>query len=373
MKIIVATDSFKGSLSAEKACDIIAKVLAGHDGNAEIITRPMADGGEGTADAMIASCEAEWVTATVMGPLPDMEVRAGFAWLPDSKTALVEMAKASGIILLKQKQLDPLRTTTYGTGQLIVKALEKRPEEILLAIGGSATVDAGIGAAMAMGWQFLDEQGEPVTTGGAAIEKIADIIPPEHKITADVKVLSDVDNPLYGPNGAAEIFGPQKGADPETVKRLDKAIEKMARLVKEKLNIDIADIPGAGAAGGLGAGGVAFMNAEIVSGIEEIIKTAGLRADLQKADWVITGEGRFDGQSLRGKVVSGVLKCAQQTGAKTAVIAGEVLIEEPEYKKIGIADAIGLKKDGMTTAYAIENCENLLEKTAREFIKRNLR
>jgi glycerate kinase len=297
-----------------------------------------------------------------------MKVEAGFAWLEKKHAALIEMASASGITLLTNEQLNPMKTTTYGTGQLIKAAIAKQPDEILLAIGGSATIDMGVGAAMALGWQFLDSKNQPIGLGGEYLEKIEKIIPPADTLRCRIKVLSDVSNPLYGPNGAAEIFGPQKGANPRTVKRLDTAIKRLAEMVKKQLGIEIADIPGAGAAGGLGAGTIAFMNAEIVSGIETIINITNLKEELSNADWIITGEGRFDSQSLNGKVISGIIKAAKQTNTKIAVIAGDVKLNKSEYENFGISAAVSLKKNDMTTEYAMRNCEKLLKKAAYEFI-----
>jgi len=375
MKIIVAADSFKGSLSAQRACNIIADTLTEQLPNAHIIVKPMADGGEGTAKAMIAACDGKWVSQKVMGPLPDMQVDAGFAWFDNSRTALVEMACASGITLLSNDQLDPVRTTTYGTGQLIKTAIEKQPREILLAIGGSATVDMGIGAAMALGWKFLDNKKRPVGLGGGELEKIENIISPTEKFHGKIKVLSDVDNPLYGPNGAAEVFAPQKGADVKMVKKLDLAIRQLSDLVKAQLGIDVSNIPGAGAAGGLGAGAIAFMNAEMVSGIETIIDVSNLKEDMENADWIITGEGKFDSQSLQGKVISGIIRSVRQTNADTkiVIIAGDVRLNKSEYGNLGIVDAIGLKNKEMTTEYAIRNCEKLLTHASHEFVKKYLK
>lgn len=369
MKIIVATDSFKGSLTAEKACGIIAETISEHLPDAQIIVKPMADGGEGTAKAMIAACNGKWMPQKAMGPLPEMEVEAGFAWFEDTKTALIEMACASGIELLEKQQLNPLKTTTYGTGQLIKSALEKEPKEIFLAIGGSATVDAGVGAAMALDWTFVDDKNESIGLGGGEIKKINYIIAPADKINCKIKVLSDVDNPLYGPNGAAQVFGPQKGAYPEMVNELDSAIKQLSDLIKKQFCIDVCEIPGAGAAGGLGAGAVAFMGAEIVSGIDTIMEVSNLKNDLQNADWIITGEGKFDSQSLNGKVIAGITKISQQTNTKVAVIAGDVRLNKSEYQKIRIAKAFSLRKEGMTAGYAIQHCKELLRQTSCKFVE----
>jgi len=373
MKIIVATDSFKGSLSAEKVCEIIADTIAEDIPEAQVAVKPMADGGEGTTQAIITACGGQWVSEKVMGPLPDMEVEAGFAWFENTQTALVEMAYASGIELLEKQQLDPFKTTTYGTGQLIKFAAKKQPNEILLAIGGSATVDMGVGLAMAIGWKFLDENGRKIGLGGGNIEKIKTIKRPPEKLGCKVKILSDVDNPLYGTSGAAVVYGPQKGANPEMVKQLDSAMKRLSGVIATTLGIDVSNIPGAGAAGGLGAGAVAFMDAKIVSGIEAIIAAIGLKRDLQDADWVITGEGRFDSQSLQGKVVSGIVKAAKQTNTKVAVIAGDIQLNSVDYEKFGITDAVALKDTDMTIEYAMKNVEKLLKNKTRNFIQKQIK
>ncbi len=372
MKIIVAADSFKGSLSAKEVCGVIAETISKNRPDVRVMARPMADGGEGTADAMIAACGGRWITESVMGPLEDMEVEAGFAWFADSRIVLVEMARASGIALLGGLGLDPMKTTTCGTGQLIKSAIARQPKEILLAIGGSATIDAGVGAAMALGWQFHDGRGESVGLGGGEIERIRDIIAPPEKITCKVKVLSDVDNPLYGPNGAAEIFGPQKGATPEMVKILDRSIRQFSDLIRSKLGIDVSSLPGAGAAGGLGAGAVAFMNADIVSGIDVIMEVVNIEEDLRDADWIITGEGRLDNQSFQGKVISGITRLAKKTNTNVAVIAGDIQLAPSSYGGYGIADAIALKQKNMTTEYAMRNCRPLLKRACETFISRHI-
>jgi glycerate kinase len=371
MKIIVATDSFKGSLSAQRACGIIADTISEKCPDAQVVIKPMADGGEGTAEIMINNCAGQWIPEKVMGPLPNMEVEAGFVWMEKSQIALVEMASASGITLLSNDLLNPMKTTTYGTGQLLKHAIERHPKEILLSIGGSATVDAGVGAAMALGWKFLDGQGQSIGLGGGEIKNIKDIVPPD-KNDVKVKVLCDVDNPLYGQNGAAEIFGPQKGANPEMVKILDSAIKQFSDLIKSKLSIDVSNLPGAGAAGGLGAGAVAFMNADIVSGIDTIMNVVNLQDDLQNADWIITGEGKFDSQSLNGKVISGITKLAKKTNTKVMVIAGDVSLDKSVYRSFGITDAIGLKEKNMTTEYAILNCERLLKNASIKFAEKHI-
>jgi len=422
MKIVVAMDSFKGSLTAVRACDIAAEAIRSAVPDATVVTRPMADGGEGTAVTLMAATGGEWVPVRTMGPLPEMQVEAGFAWLPATRTAVVEMAVASGLPLLRPEQYNPLKTTTYGTGQLIKAAIEHGAEQILLAVGGSATVDGGVGAAMALGWRFLDAAGREIGLGGGALLEIDQIIPPrgegvpplrreailasspesptnlsppqrlseagvdpqnEQRATSDerrldrrrpaaVKVLCDVDNPLCGEHGAARVYGPQKGATPRTVETLDAGLAHLAALVKEQLGLNIKDLPGAGAAGGLAAGAVVFLDARLVSGVDEVITQNGLRQELADADWVITGEGKFDHQSLRGKVVSGVARAAREAGAKAAVIAGQVLLPPQVYRQAGIEVALPCKTESMTLDHAIAHSEAILARTVRKLAEARL-
>jgi len=371
MKVIIATDSFKGTLTAYEACEIIANGISESAPAAQLVIKPMADGGEGTARAMIQAANGRWVRQTVMGPLPQMQAEAGFAWFDDDKTTLVEMASASGLELLSAEQMNPLSTTTYGTGQLIKAALKYGARKILLAVGDSATVDGGLGAAMALGWKFLDHSNNPVPLGGAGLEKITKIVRPEKLSLVPVEVLCDVDNPLCGEHGAAKVYAPQKGATPEMVEQLEKGLAHLADLVRKQLQRDI-DVPGAGAAGGLTAGAIAFMNAAVVSGIETVMARSNLRAELESADWVITGEGSFDRQSLYGKVVSGILKMALQSHTRLAVLAGQVNMPQQEYQKIGIATAISCREDNMSLDYALENSRALLYSVAQRFAKQYL-
>jgi len=372
MKIVVAMDSFKGSLSAVRACEIAADSIGSAAPNAETVIKPMADGGEGTARAMIVAGDGEWVERWVTGPLPDMRVGAGFAWFGREGVAVIEMAAASGVELLSAEQRNPLLTTTYGTGQLIAAAIEHGAKRLLLAVGGSATVDGGVGAAAAMGWKFFDKEGQEVGLGGGQVLRIDKILAPSEPIGVATEVLCDVDNPLTGEHGAAKVYGPQKGATEEMVKVLEAGLAHLAELVDKQLGRRVDNIPGAGAAGGLGAGAAAFMNGRLVSGIETVMAQSGLHEALIDADWVITGEGRFDGQSLRGKVVSGVARAAKLTSTKVAVLAGRVVLSPEEYRSIGVIDALACADDRMDLEYAMQNSEKLLAGAAKEFVLRHL-
>jgi glycerate kinase len=337
-----------------------------------LVIKPMADGGEGTARAMIKAANGQWIRQTVMGPLPDIQVEAGFAWFDDSKTSLVEMASASGLELLSKEQMMPLKTTTYGTGQLIKAALEYDACKIMLAVGGSATVDGGVGAATALGWKFLDDEGNAVAPGGAGLERIVKIVKPENLSIPPVEVLCDVDNLLCGEHGAARVYAGQKGADPRMIEQLEKGLMHLAFLVRKHLQLDINDIPGAGAAGGLAAGALAFMNGALVSGIETVMTVSNLEAELESADWIITGEGSFDQQSLRGKVVSGISRMALESHTPLAVLAGQVTVSKQEYQKLGIITAIGCRTNDMSLEYAMKNCRSLLHYATQQFAKEHL-
>ena len=391
MKIVVALDKFKGSLTAPAACEIVRRALLTVHPGAQIIVKPMADGGDGTADALHAALGGEWISQTVTGPLPttgratlrrgqrlktdatervppeESAVTARYLWLADSRRAFIEMAQASGLVLLQPAQRNPLLTTTYGTGELIADAIRRGADRIWLAIGGSATTDGGIGAAAALGWQFRDAQGQPVAPVGGELTRIVSILPTpatNYQPPITVEVLCDVDNPLCGEHGAARVFGPQKGATPAMVEQLDNGLRHLAGIVKAQLGKDILDLPGAGAAGGLGGGAVAFLNARLVPGIETVMTASRLAEDLAGADWVITGEGQFDEQSLRGKVVAGVTTLAQKHGVKVAVLAGRVKLNESDWRRAGISSAHAIAPAAMRTAEAMQRAAELLAQAA---------
>ncbi|MBM3859941.1 MAG: glycerate kinase [Verrucomicrobia bacterium] len=368
MKIVVALDKFKGSLTAPDACEIVRRELLRIYPGAHIVIKPMADGGDGTADALHAALGGEWITKQVTGPLPNIPRTARYLWLAKDRQAFIEMAQASGLLLVPPAQHNPLLTTTYGTGELLADAIQRGAQRLWLTVGGSATTDGGIGAATALGWQFLDAAGKPVQPIGGELQKITTLHASRFTFPA-IEVLCDVDNPLCGEHGAARVFGPQKGATPAMVEQLDAGLRHLATLVKTQLGKDILNVPGAGAAGGLAAGAIAFLNARLVPGIETVMRASRLAEELADADWVITGEGRFDAQSLRGKVVSGVTSLAQRTGTKVAVIAGSVELTEAEWKNAGVATALAIKPATMSTAEAMRRAEELLATAARELFQ----
>lgn len=366
MKILVALDSFKGSLDARTACEAVAAGLREAGGGLSLALKPLADGGEGTADILLLACDGEWRYETVTGPLPHMPVDAGYTVLKQPAVVVVEMAAASGLTLLDPRQRQPLKTTTFGTGQLL-KAAFQAGKPVWLAAGGSATVDGGVGAAMALGWHFLDRNGRSIHFGGGELERLSEIVPPLHRTWPGIEVLSDVTNPLCGARGAARIFGPQKGASPEAVDKLERGLRHLAEVIRRDLGIDVLHLPGGGAAGGLAAGAVAFFNATIRPGIDTIMHAIRLDEAIAQADWVITGEGSFDGQSLHGKVVSGVIAAARKAGARVAVIAGRIGLEPRAWQAAGISAALPLMTGNMSARHAITHARELLQARARDF------
>jgi glycerate kinase len=324
MKIVVATDSFKGSLRSHEAGSIISDALRGNLADAEIIVIPVADGGEGTTDAVVQATGGELSPVEVTGPFGD-RVTAHYGLLPDGETAVMEMASASGIELVKSDRLDPMMATTYGTGELMRAEMEAGVRRIILGIGGSATVDGGTGMAQALGYRLLDAEGNECGRGGRALGSIA-TIESDGVFAAlrecTIRVACDVTNPLLGERGAARIFGPQKGATPEMVGLLEEGLANLAEVwIREGL-LDGVDRPGDGAAGGLGAGLRAFCNAEMASGADLVAEITGFDEAIRDADLLVTGEGRTDEQTAGGKLCAVLAAKAKAAGAKTILISG---------------------------------------------------
>jgi glycerate kinase len=324
MKIVVATDSFKGSMRSDEAGSIIADALRESLQNAEITMIPVADGGEGTTDAVVRATGGELKPVQVTGPLGD-RVTAHYGVLPDGETAVMEMASASGIELVPTDQLDPMKASTYGTGELVRAAIEAGVREIILGIGGSATVDGGTGMAQALGYRLLDADGNECGRGGEALETIAridgeEILPALRD--SRIRVASDVSNPLLGEQGTARIFGPQKGATPEMIELLEKGLAGLARVWIDQRFLDDVERPGDGAAGGLGAGLRAFCNAEMSSGANLVADIIGFDREVQNAHLLVTGEGRTDEQTAGGKLCAVLAAKAKAAGASTILISG---------------------------------------------------
>jgi glycerate kinase len=330
MRVLVAPDKFRGTLTAAQAARAVETGWRRVRPEDELILVPMADGGEGTLETLVEGMGGTTRDAEVAGPL-GAPVRAVFGLVPTSggPVAIVEMARASGLALLDEGRRAPLRTTTRGTGELIGLALDHDPVRVLLCIGGSATNDGGVGMAQALHGRFLDAGGRHLAPGGAALLDLDRIdLRPMIEIVGTVGfvVASDVDNPLCGPSGASVVYGPQKGASPADVLLLDRALGHLAAVTARDLGIDLRNEPGAGAAGGLGFGSMAFLGARLRRGVEVVMDAVGLPERILQADLVITGEGTLDAQSLQGKVVAGVLRVAAEAGVDAAVVCGRAEI-----------------------------------------------
>ncbi|MFT0475696.1 glycerate kinase [Pseudomonas antarctica] len=371
MKIIIAPDSFKDSLSAAGVAQAIAEGLAQVWPDAQLVQCPMADGGEGTVNSVLAACNGELLDQTVQGPLGD-KVQARWGWLADSHTAIIEMAEASGLQLVRPGQRDACSSSTYGTGELIRAALDAGAQRIILAIGGSATNDGGAGAMQALGVQLFDAQGQVLAPGGLALAGLAsmslDQLDPR---LAHVRfdIAADVNNPLCGSHGASAIFGPQKGANPQQVQQLDAALGHFADHCANVLPKDVRDEPGSGAAGGLGFAAKAFFGAQFRAGVDVVAELVGLAAAMRGADLVITGEGRFDAQTLRGKTPFGVARIAQQQGVPVIVIAGTLGEGYQQMYSHGVAAAFALPSGPMSLEQACSEAPRLLRERAADIAR----
>lgn len=323
MTVLIACDKFKGTLTAAQACEAVAEGLNTVWPEAEIIIRPMADGGEGTARVICAACGGEWLTETVTGPLGD-KVEAGWAWLEATRTAVIEMSEASGLRLLDATRRNPWRATTAGTGELMQAAIRKGARRVIVGIGGSATNDGGAGMAWAMGWRFLDTDGEGFFPLPANLTLLEHLIPPTGAELPEIIAACDVTNPLLGPEGATRVYGPQKGVRLERMPEFEASLAHLAAIVERDLHLDFAAAPGAGAAGGLGYGLMTFCRATMRPGFDLVAEVAGLEDAVREADLVITGEGSVDAQTLHGKGPAGVADMARRLGKPVVAVGGIV-------------------------------------------------
>lgn len=368
MRILIAPDSFKGSLSAADAAAAMARGVLAAFPEAEVVPVPMADGGEGTVDALVAGTGGRIVVQKVTGPL-GQPVQARFGLLGDGETAAIEMAAASGILLVPKHLRNPLVTTTYGTGELIRAALDMGVKRIVCGIGGSATNDGGAGMITALGARLLKADGTPIAFGGAALAELDRIdlseLDPRLK-QVELMVACDVDNPLCGPRGASAIYGPQKGATPEMVRQLDSALGHLAAIMQRDLGVQVREIPGAGAAGGLGGGLMGFLGARLRPGIEVVMEAVRIDELLPGTTLVVTGEGRTDGQTLAGKVPMGVARRAATHGVPAIVVSGAVTADADGLMEHNIASLLSICDGPITLDEAMARAADLLERaTAR--------
>lgn len=362
-KILIASDSFKGAASALEVCNTIENGIKQVCPEVETIKIPMADGGEGTVDSLIAATKGRLITKMVTGPLRE-KVKAKFGILGDNKTAVIEMAEASGLPLVPPEKRNPMETTTYGIGELIKCALKKGCKRFIIGIGGSATVDGGAGMAQALGVKLVDKRGKEIGFGGGCLSKLfkIDISSMDERIKAyDFEVACDVDNPLCGTNGAAYVYGPQKGATKTQVSALDRALSLFASIVYRDTGTKVDTLPGAGAAGGLGAGLVAFLGAHLKSGIELVINASGIEHYIQDVDLVITGEGKIDGQTIFGKTPIGIAKLAKKYGKPVIGICGIIGEGYEKTYKNGIDAIITEFNSSLTAQEQIDQCKRLIQ------------
>lgn len=371
MKIVIAMDSFKGSVSAQCAGEALERGMRRGAHTLEIVKLPVTDGGEGLLEVLHMAKGGEFHSLEVHGP-QGKPVQAKYLRLPDH-TAVIESAQACGLTLLEESERDPLGTSTYGVGELIRKALDDGCRKILIGLGGSATNDGGAGLAQALGVQLLDAQGRQLPPGGGALSHLKEIrcekLDPRLK-ECSIQAACDVTNVLSGPNGAAVVYGPQKGATPEQVEQLDQALGHYGSLILETLGLDMEACPGSGAAGGLGSGLLAFCGAELRSGIDIILDAVSFEDNLAGADLVVTGEGKIDGQTTQGKVVAGVARRAKAAGDIPVVaVVGNIGDDVREIFSQGIDAIVPISTGPMTLEESIQRAEELLEESGERLIR----
>ncbi|UBZ12319.1 glycerate kinase [Flagellimonas marinaquae] len=344
MKFILAPDKYKGSLTGRQFCETVAQGIYKVFPKSEILKMPLADGGDGTIDVVADYLKASKVSVKVKDPL-FREITTHYLLSEDGQTAFIEMSEASGYKLLQKTEMNCMHTTTLGTGEMILDALERGAQTILLGIGGSATNDGGMGMAKALGYSFLDAEGNELKPIGENLAKVKKIRQNNiHPKLAEIKiqVACDVNNPFYGENGAAKIYGAQKGASEEDIEFLDGGLKNFSKMLEASFDIDVQNIPGSGAAGGVGGGAVVFLNAELVSGVDLIMQLANFDEALQGADWVITGEGQLDGQTFSGKTISGVIRSAKKHKVPVAAFCGSVDVDINEMQEMGLDYAVSI-------------------------------
>ena len=365
MRIVVASDSFKGTLSSVEIARLVAEEAPGVIPGAEVDAVPMADGGEGTAGVLASACGGKIREVDALDPL-GRPVRASYALLGSGRAA-VEVAAASGLPLLAPEERHAGRTTSFGTGQLILDALDQGCDSITLALGGSATNDCGTGILRSLGARFLSVEGEELEGTGDELGRISriDLSGLDERVgRTEFHVMCDVDNPLTGPDGAAAVYGPQKGAGPKDVARLDAGMHRYAAVIRDQLGIDVENVPGSGAAGGIGACCVAFFGAPLVPGVERVASLVGLEGRLADADLCITGEGRLDAQSIRGKVVAGVARACARAGVPCVAITGSLDLGAPELPGLAAVVPTAVDPD-LGLAHSLEHAEELYRLAVR--------
>lgn len=371
MKIVLAPDKFKNSLTGIQFCDAVEVGIKRIIPHADIVKLPLADGGDGTIEVVNYYLKGEVINVEVNNPFFQL-IKASYLYAEISKTAFIEMAEASGVKLLEPEQLDCKNATTLGTGEMIVDAINKGATTIILGIGGSATNDCGIGMATALGYRFLDKNDEVVSPIGANLSKIVTIdVTRLNPKTGEVsfQVACDVTNPLYGKEGAAYVYGTQKGATDDDIKLLDKGLEDFSKLLNTVFNIDAQSVKGGGAAGGMGIASKVFLNGTLERGIQLIKNLAKFDEQLENTDWIITGEGKLDTQTMSGKTIQGVLSSAKAHQIKVAAFCGAIDLDEATAKDFGIVYADAVISYSKNIEDAMENSSNYVKEMAEKFAK----
>jgi len=370
MKIVIAPDKFKGSLTSFEACEIIAQGFKQADPSVRLCLFPMADGGDGFANVMKHYLGTNTINCETVDPL-ERKISASYEWSSTKEIAIIEMAVASGLILLKDAERNPLKTSTYGTGLLINDAIGKGTSQIILGLGGSATNDGGIGILAALGFQFIDASDTILKACGENLLEIKTIISPQVIPKVKLEIACDVQNTLFGPNGAAYVYARQKGANDETIRQLDDGLKHFARILKQQTNHDVAHVPGSGAAGGIAAGLMAFFDIQIKSGVHLVIDTSGVNQEIADADLLVTGEGKIDEQTLSGKVVSELTSLALSHNVPVVAFCGVAELNNSQFNKLGLQFIGPLVSGSVTKEQAMKDARNILHKKATEFLKKN--
>lgn len=371
MKIVLAPDKFKGSLTGLQFCNAVETGIKEILAQAEIIKMPLADGGDGTIDVLEYHLKGKRITVKVNDPL-FRKIEASYLYMESIKTAFVEMAEASGMHLLKKEEQNCFNTTTLGTGELILSAINKGAKTIILGIGGSATNDCGIGMAVALGYKFEDEHGKELQPIGKNLSQIRKI--DSNNVlgvlkSIDFKVACDVINLLYGKKGAAYVYGPQKGASENEIEQLDKGLKNIATIFEKEFSINVQRIKGAGAAGGMGAGTFVFLNAELKSGIDLVKDLVDFDTKIKDADWIITGEGKLDSQTLSGKTIHGVITSAKKQNIAVAAFCGSISLSKADAEKFGISYVDSVIEKAKSLDDAFLNGYSYVKEMAIKFAK----
>ncbi len=371
MKFIIAPDKFKGSLTGFEFCDAVEEGLKKVFNDAEILKMPLADGGDGTIDVVKHYIQGEKVTITVNDPL-FRPINASYLYADETHIAYIEMAEASGLKLLEDADRNCMHTSTFGTGELIADALERGAKEIILGIGGSATNDGGMGMANALGYRFLGDFSKELEPIGSSLNRVKSIDASQvHPLLANAKfkIACDVSNPFYGENGAAKIYGAQKGASAEEIEILDKGLKSFAKVALDTYDTNLQKIKGSGAAGGIGGGAILFLRGELTSGIDLVKELAHFDDVIADADWIITGEGQLDEQTLSGKTINGVVNSAQKNNIPVAALCGSVSISIEQQEKFGLAYVNSIVRGISTLPQAMASSYSNLVNASYNFAK----